>query len=109
GISQASTGDWEGAVVSWKKALALDPKDAGAESDMGTALFTMGRAEEGYLHLKKAMQIAPNYPEPYNRLGVALAKTGKLDEAVMLLLKAVELRPESMDYRVNLGYVQGLR
>jgi Flp pilus assembly protein TadD len=109
GISQASTGDWEGAVVSWKKALALDPKDAGAESDMGTALFTMGRAEEGYLHLKKAMQIAPNYPEPYNRLGVALAKTGKLDEAVMLLLKAVELRPESMVYRVNLGYVQGLR
>lgn len=107
-VSQALTGNMEGALASWKKALALDPGDAGAESDMGTALFELGRAEEGLLHLEKAIKIAPKFPEPYSRLGWELGKAGRLDEAIVPLRKAVELRPESVEYRVNLGYVLGM-
>jgi len=107
-VSQALTGDMEGALASWKKALVLDPGDAGAEADMGTALFELGRAEEGLLHLEKAIKIAPKFPEPYSRLGWELGKAGRLDEAIVPLRKAVELRPESVEYRVNLGYVLGM-
>ena len=108
-MSLANTGDPDGAVVNWRKALSLNPADAGAESDLGTTLFEMGQSQEGYGHLRKAIELAPNFPDAHNRLGLELIKTGRLDEAESELQKAVELSPDSEEYRVNLGYVMASR
>jgi Flp pilus assembly protein TadD len=108
-VSLANTGDLDGAVVNWRKALSLNPADAGAESDLGTTLFEKGQTQEGYEHLRKAIELAPNFPDAHNRLGLELVKTGRLDEAESELQKAVALSPESEEYRINLGYVMASR
>ena len=107
-VSLANTGDPQGAIKSWQKALAIDPSDAGAEMDMGSVLFEQGQALEGEDHLRKAVQLAPALAEAHYRLGFALAKTGSMDEALDELHQAVTLRPDSVEYRVNLGYVLGV-
>jgi Flp pilus assembly protein TadD len=108
-LSQARSGDLEGAIANLKKSLALDPADAGAEDSLGTVLFETGQAQEGEEHLRKAIAMAPDFADAYNHLGWELAKTARLDEAVVQLQKAIELRPTSVEYHANLGYVMGLR
>jgi Flp pilus assembly protein TadD len=107
-VSQANTGDPTGAIQSWKKALAIDPSDAGAQMDLGSVLFSQGQPLEGEEHLRKAVQLAPVFAEAHYRLGFELAKTGRMDEAVDELGQAVTLRPDSVEYRVNLGYALGV-
>jgi Flp pilus assembly protein TadD len=107
-VSQANTGDQAGAVESWRKALAIDPTDAGAEMDLGSVLFEQGQALEGEEHLRKAIQLAPVFAEAHYRLGFELAKAGSFSEAISELQQAVTLRPDSVEYRVNLGFATGL-
>lgn len=107
-VSQANTGDLPGAVESWRKALAIDPSDAGAEMDMGAVLFELGHPIEGEEHLRKAVTLAPVFANAHYRLGFELAKMGRMDEAVDELRQAVTLRPDSVEYRVNLGYALGV-
>ena len=108
-LSQAQSGDLEGAVANFRKSLTIDPSDAGAEESLGTVLFESGQAQEGYEHLRKAIDMAPDFAEAHNHLGWELGKTGRTDEAVVELQKAIELRPSSVEYHVNLGYVMGAR
>jgi Flp pilus assembly protein TadD len=107
-VSLANTGDPGGAIESWRKALTIDPTDAGAEMDLGSVLFQQGQPLEGEEHLRKAVQIAPTFAEAHYRLGWELAKTGRFEEAVPELHQAVELRPDSVEYRVNYGYALGV-
>jgi Flp pilus assembly protein TadD len=107
-LSQAQTGDLNGAVDNLRKSLALDPADAGAEDSLGTLLFETGQAQEGEAHLRKAIAMAPDFADAHNHLGWELAKTGRSDEAIAQLQEAIELRPSSVEYRANLGYIMAL-
>jgi Flp pilus assembly protein TadD len=107
-VSLANTGDQGGAINAWKKALAINPSDAGAEMDLGSMLFEQGQALEGEKHLRKAVELAPVFAEAHYRLGFELAKTGRMDEAVDEMQQAVTLRPDSVEYRVNLGVALGV-
>lgn len=108
-LSQAQTGDLEGAIASFRKSLTIDPSDAGAEESLGTVLCESGQTQEGFEHLRKAIAMAPDLADAHNHLGWELGKAGQLDEAVIELQKAIELRPVSVEYHVNLGYVMGVR
>jgi len=107
-VSQANTGDPQGAIESWRRALAIDPSDAGAEMDLGSVLFEQGQPIEGEEHLRQAVKLAPAFAEAHYRLGFEMGKTGRMDEAVKELREAVTLRPDSVEYRVNLGYALGI-
>ena len=107
-LSQAATGDMEGAIASLRKSIALDPTDAGAEDSLGTLLFETGYAQEGEGHLQKAIAMTPRFADAHNHLGWELAKIGRLNEAIDQLQKAIELLPSSVEYHANLGYVMAL-
>jgi tetratricopeptide (TPR) repeat protein len=108
-MSQARLGDLEGAIATFRKSLALDPADAGAQESLGTVLCETGQAEEGFEHLQKAIAMVPDFADAHNHYGWELAKTGRTDEAIVELQKAIELRPASVEYHVNLGYVMAQR
>jgi Flp pilus assembly protein TadD len=107
-VSLANTGDLQQAATAWRKALTIDPSDAGAESDLGAVLYETGQPQEGEQHLRRAIELAPNFAEAHNRLGWELAKENRLEEAVEQLQEAVQLSPGSVDYLTNLGYVRGI-
>jgi len=107
-VSLANTGNPVAAIEAWRKALLIDPDDAGAHMDLGSVLYQQGQALEGEEHLRKAVQLAPTFAEAYFRLGWALGQSGRMDEAVVEFRQAVELRPGSVEYRVNYGYALGI-
>jgi len=108
-VSQANTGDMNGAIANWRKSLAIDAKSVGAEADLGTALFENGEAKEGEEHLRKAIALEPKFADAHNHLGWELAKAGRLDEGIAELQQANAIRPNSAEYRANLGYALQLR
>jgi Flp pilus assembly protein TadD len=108
-LSEARTDDLEGAIANFRKSLAVDPTDAGAEDSLGTVLCETGQTQEGFQHMRKAIVMAPDFADAHNHLGWELAKTGQTDEAIVELQKAIELRPASVEYQVNLGYVMAQR
>ena len=52
--------DWQGAENEFKRAIALNPNNAGARSSFGLLLIVMGRVDEGLRECKIAQQLDPN-------------------------------------------------
>jgi tetratricopeptide (TPR) repeat protein len=92
------------AVAAFRKAIELDPKQAGAYLGLGAILCDerreYGKAIECF---RKAIELDPKSSYAYFNLGIALSDQAKLDEAVAVLRKAIELDPKKADAYYNLG------
>lgn len=102
-ISYTLNNDMNGAVATWTQAIAINPMDADAETDLGSALFESGSKADGLTHMLRAIEIDPKLPEAHNHLGLSLLDSGELDKAIAEFQKAVELRPKSAEFRFYLG------
>ena len=66
------------ALRALQEALRIDPQSAEAESNLGAALYCMGKTEEATGHLRRAIQLNPSTPWRTTTLGNALLhKTGR--------------------------------
>lgn len=86
-------GRYEESIAEWKKALAMEPSDAQALSNLGAAYSAMGRLDEALEQFRKALRADPDNYKAHANVGVALARMGRYDEAVGPLRKALELNP----------------
>ena len=100
---QAEKRQHAAALVSWQKAIALNPDDAKAHSNMGLALAGLGRNAEALAQYREAIRLGPDFPDGYTNLGIAQAQGGHLEEAVATLRKALELSPWDAKAYSNLG------
>ena len=77
-------GDFEAAIREYRAALAQEPANFEARSNLGVALAHIGHFEEAIEAYRLALQSAP--PAASNRLltnlGLAYYKSGQLEEAV---------------------------
>ncbi|WP_264197033.1 tetratricopeptide repeat protein [Microseira wollei] len=64
-----------------RKAIELNPKDADAYNNLGSAPREQNKLDEAIAALRKAIELNPNKANAYNNLGTALAQQGKLHEA----------------------------
>jgi tetratricopeptide (TPR) repeat protein len=81
------------------------PADAEAQSNLGNALRSAGRAEDSVAAHRRALAIRPDYAEGHNNLGSALQDLGRLQEAAASYGRAIELEPALTMAHVNLGGV----
>src|SRR3989454_10512294 len=83
-VSLQRAGDFEGAIREYRAALAQEPANFEARSNLGVALAHIGHFEEAIDAYRQALQSAP--PVASNRLltnlGLAYYKSGQLEEAV---------------------------
>jgi Flp pilus assembly protein TadD len=86
-------GQAEAGIAEWKKVLELDPRNAKAHHNLGTALLLQGNRAEGITHLQKALEVDPDVSNTQSSLGIALLEEEKLDEAIPHLQRALELNP----------------
>jgi Flp pilus assembly protein TadD len=78
-------GDYGGAVSELEAALALSPGDSVTEFNLGIALVSSGRAQEGIAHVRRAVDAGVPIPGARYALAGALLSTGDRDQAVSLL------------------------
>ena len=70
------------AVESYQAILKRHPDTCACWSNLGVALRTLGRKEEGLQVLREGARICPRVVELNYNLGNALAETGEYEEAL---------------------------
>jgi tetratricopeptide (TPR) repeat protein len=86
-------------------ALAQDPNDPAANSNLGNALQQQGRMEEALAAYRQALAVpgGATRPESHNDYGVALARAGRIEEAIAQFREAVRLDPGYQAAQQNLA------
>jgi tetratricopeptide (TPR) repeat protein len=77
----------------YRRAAALNPKDAELASIAGDMLDREDRTEEGLAYVDRAIELDPNHAGAFTQKGCVLARTGQAAEGLELLRHAVELDP----------------
>jgi hypothetical protein len=99
GQQQLASGDTAGAAASFKKALEIDPKHAGATTGMGEIALRQGLFGDAIAHLKKAARLAPRSSRVFTLLGEAYLNSGNNRTAADNFKKALQLDPDNVRAR----------
>src|ERR1035438_10139581 len=82
--SELQTGDYAKAEESYKLAIALDPKSAGAQLGMAQALVQQGRIGDADAHFHQAAQLEPKYRGYLLELAGLYEKASQTREAIAI-------------------------
>jgi len=96
-------GDYDGVERQCRRALELNPNNAEAHCNLGTALFHKGRMDQAIVHWSRAIEIDPNNTEAHYNLAQAMLLNNKSEEAIEHWSEVVRLKPDHVRARANLG------
>jgi tetratricopeptide (TPR) repeat protein len=103
GLAQSEP-DIEGAIASFRRALALAPRHTLARYNLALALKRADRLQEAIDELMRVLDLEPR-PEAHYQLGVLHLHRGDLDRAAAALRSAIAARPDYADAHYTLGAV----
>ncbi len=98
-----ATGRFAESIKANQTAVALNPKDAGAHSNLGVILQEQGKLDESEESCKQAIILKPDFAEAYYNLGITLIELGKIKEAEESYIKATTLKPDFAEAHYNLA------
>jgi tetratricopeptide (TPR) repeat protein len=85
--------EW-GEVGRLRRALAMNPHDAKARTDLGAILTRRGRFREGRAELEQALPRVDDLPDANYYLGLCLLNDGEADRGRGLVERALTLNPK---------------
>ncbi|KKL49433.1 hypothetical protein LCGC14_2315570 [marine sediment metagenome] len=88
-------GDFNKAVLEYKKVLQLAPDDVDTYNDLGLAYHFTGRPEEALSSFQKGIEVDPSFQRIWLSLGFVQASNKNLTAAQEALKKAIEIAPAS--------------
>lgn len=91
------------AIISYQKAITLDPEQVFAYINLGSILVEQEQYEAASKVLKKAKMRWPENAMIHNNLAYIFFKQGKIDQAISGYFKAIELQPDLITAYQNLG------
>jgi len=103
GLAQSDV-DSDGAIESFQRAIAIDPRHALARYNLALVLYHADRLQPALDELKRALAVQST-PEIQYTLGIVYWHLGDLDRAADLLSHAVGARPTYADAHLALGTV----
>ncbi|XWK91314.1 MAG: tetratricopeptide repeat protein [Phormidium sp.] len=107
GNQQYYRGDFQGAIASYDKALAIQPDKHEAWNNRGIALGNLGRFEEEIASYDKALAIQPDKHEAWYNRGIALGNLGRFEEEIASYDKALAIQPDYHQAWYNRGNALG--
>jgi Flp pilus assembly protein TadD len=106
GIVKLRLRDPHGAVLSAKRAIALDPQHTEARTFLAwVELEVRGDADAAIQEYRKVIELKPDVPEAYTNLAAAQKRKGNLQDAIASLNKALELNENSSAALNNRGWI----
>ena len=98
GAVELAQGNYTSAVSYYRKAIEVDPNNAGNYSKLGMALLGLGGNEnaDAILSFQKALDLKPTIYPALAGLVLALARTGRADEALRRCQLAETVTSESL-------------
>ena len=105
GAINEELGSLNAAMVSYKKAVVINPGFAQAYNNMSIILKKQDKLDEAIEACNKALAIVPRYAGAYNNRGSVLEKQGKLEKAMEAYNMALAIEPGYADAHNNRGIV----
>ncbi len=104
----SQTGEWQGAILEFQKALQEKPDDAMAQANLGVALSRVNRHKDALLAFQKALELGYDNANFRYFRGLSLAKLGLLEDAAQEMETALQKdsRMVHADYDLGLIYHQ---
>jgi len=103
GLAYERTGQWTLALQTYKKAIALDPRNSTYPLNMALALERTGRKTEAPKYLRMAIKADPQNAEALLRLGEVFIANARWAEAQEIFARYVALRKDDFFGWYNLG------
>ncbi|MFM9265650.1 tetratricopeptide repeat protein [Tychonema sp. BBK16] len=96
-------GEFQGAIECYERAIAIEPNNAIAYSNLGVIKQQLGEFATAIAYYRQALAIEPNLAETLSNLGSALADAGETAEAIATYDRALSLNPNCAEAWINLG------
>ena len=107
GIQRFNNGDFQEAIASYDKALAILPDSHEVWYNRANALFKLARTQDAIANYDKALEFKQNKYDAWNNRGNALFKLGSTEEAIASYDKALEIEPNYQQAWYNRGVALG--
>ncbi|MDE2004760.1 MAG: tetratricopeptide repeat protein, partial [Betaproteobacteria bacterium] len=96
-------GDFEAALLLYRRAVDVAPGYARAHMNVGNALQRLDRIDEALAAQRRAVACAPDNPAARFNLGLVLRSLGALEEAEAELREALRLQPDLSESAIVLA------
>ena len=103
GNDKVTAGDFAGAELLFREALALNPLFPQAHANLGYLLDRRGALGDAEISLRTAISMAPQLAGVRLNLGALLLQQKRLDEAEAVYAMALQIEPDSSPLWSNLG------
>ncbi|MGR3174409.1 MAG: tetratricopeptide repeat protein [Candidatus Scalindua sp.] len=98
-----SSGRYEEAIKSYKKAIKINPDSTRVHSNLGYAYKNLGMHKEAIEACKQAIRIDPDFAEAHVNLGGDYGNLGMYKEAIKSFKQAIRIDPDYATAHYNLG------
>lgn len=98
-----NTGDFENALINYKKVLEKNEMNAEAHNNLGLLYQDKGLLDEAVREYRRAISIDPKYLKARNNLGTVLLKQGLVEAATAEFRRLLAAEPKNVEALVNLG------
>ena len=105
GVSAYEIQKFDYAIMSYKKAISINPKYEHAYNNLGIILRHQGKLDSAIEAYEKAISNKPDNALFYNNLGALFSEKGKNNEALEACKKAILLKSDYAEAYNNLGAV----
>ena len=95
------TQDYDKAISFYEKAKAVKPEEAFYSSNLGLALYYMGKLDEAEKHFEEALKINENLPDAYNGVGLLYYARKEYADAARQFNRASRLAPDNQTFSAN--------
>lgn len=95
-------GKLEEAIVSYKRAIEMNPNSAWSYHNLGETFVKVNRLDEAIISYKRAIEINPNSAWSYYELGEVLAAKENFDSAITNYRRACALAPNFEEFSQRL-------
>jgi len=98
-----SMGNYEEAILNYKKVIQLDSLDKLAHNMMAYAFDELDRYDEAIRAINRYIELAPDEANPYDTRGDLYARHSEADKAIESYKKALEIKPDFVASIKNIG------
>jgi tetratricopeptide (TPR) repeat protein len=103
GADALDRADWDAAVESFRKGIALAPDEPSLHHKLGTALALKGDTGGAVEQFEEALRVSPTFAKAHYSLGLMLASNGQSQQAVQHWQAAIKSEPGYVEARLQLG------
>ena len=93
GAVLAATGDFDGAIASYRNAVALKPDDAEAWSTQAALLKALARYDEAEACCHAGLRVDPRHAAMKHTLATVMFEQGRVEAAIATLRESLALQP----------------